>query len=309
MKAKVAVIGVGYWGRKHVDEYTRLGCEVYGVDLNQTAIQECTAKYGMKTASLDEVLADTSITFASVCVPNHGHYEIAKKCLLAGKNALVEKPLVMKASEGEELKKIAQERGLKLNVGHIFRFNNAIEKLREMNSKGEFGSVYLTKLVWNNLEAIKPDRDIVFDLAPHPFDIINYVFGKNPDSISCFGRAFRTDKEEAALINGRLNGTLVSIEMSWITPKKERSVTIVGSAKSAFVDALSQKITVFDNSKNASEEIAITQNNTLGDELAFFLQENAGGNGGNKAGADTGISIVRMLERSVESMKENAGKN
>ncbi len=307
MKTKVAVIGVGYWGRKHVDEYTRLGCEVYGVDLNATAVKECMDKFGMKTASLDEVLADQSIKFASVCVPNHYHFEIARKCLLAGKNVLVGKPPVLKSSEGEELKKIALERGLRLNVGHIFRFNNAIEKIRQMHSNGEFGSVYIAKLVWNNLEPIKPDRDIVFDLAPHPFDILNYVFGKNPDTISCFGRAFRTkDKEEAALITGRLDGTLVSIEMSWITPKKERSVTIVGSAKSAFVDALSQKITVFDNSKNASEELPNVQNNTLGDEISFFLENK---DEKNKAGVDTGISIVRMLEESVASMKENAGKN
>lgn len=305
-KTKVAVIGVGYWGRKHVDEYTRLGCEVYAVDTSQGALDETAAKFGARKATLDEVLANGEIKFASVCVPNQFHFEIARKCLLANKNVLVEKPLVMRVSEGEELKKIAQERGLILNVGHIFRFNNAIEKIKQMASEGSFGKINIIKLTWNNLEPIKPDRDIVFDLAPHPFDIINYVFGKNPDEISCFGKAFRTkDREEAALIIGRLDGTLVSIEMSWITPKKERSVTVVGSEKSAFVDALSQKITVFDNASNKLEELPVAPNNTLGDELAFFLESK---DDKNKAGVDTGIQIVGMLEKSIESMKQNESR-
>ena len=306
MKTKVAVVGVGYWGKKHVDEYTRLGCEVHVADANSVTAEECAAKFSAASSTLEKILADKEIRFVSVCVPNQLHFEIAKQCLLAGKNVLVEKPLVMRVEEGEELKKLAESKRLVLNVGHIFRFNNAIEKLREMVESKSLGQIYSVSLVWNNLEPIKPDRDIVFDLAPHPFDIINYVFGRNPDKISCFGRAFRTeDKEEMALITGNLGNTLVSIELSWLTPKKERSVTVVGSEKSVFIDALSQKLSVYDNSTKALEDVAIVQNNTIQDELKFFLNCESEK---NKAGVETGISIVRMLEATVESMKENSNK-
>ncbi|WP_342685829.1 MULTISPECIES: Gfo/Idh/MocA family oxidoreductase [unclassified Methanoculleus] len=307
VSSKVAVIGGGYWGRKHVEEYVALGNDVYVADLLDKNLEFCSKKYGVSTTkNYRDLLTDDGIKAVSICTPNASHYPLAKEFLESHKNVLVEKPLAMTIDEGRQLIDIAKDNHVVLSVGHIFRFNNAIAKIRDMIEHYEFGDIRIMKLKWTNIEPLFEDRDVIFDLAPHPFDIIHYIFRKNPDEVSCTGNAYRRSKlkgAEAVFINCNLDEMIINIELSWLTPPKTRSLVIVGSKRSALVNCTSQTIEVVENN-NSSYNLEIIPNNTLRDELHSFLNCVTAKSEQNISNGYVGLDILKMIEVCNDSLKE-----
>ena len=305
-KSSVGVIGVGYWGKKHVEEYVALDVGVTAVDLNEDNLKFCAERYGVNiTKNYREILADTEISTISICTPNETHYKIAKDCLNAGKNVLVEKPLAMTIEQGRELIDLARDNGSTLAVGHIFRFNNAIDKVKEMIEKYELGEIRIVKLKWTNIESLFEDRDVIFDLAPHPFDIINYLFKRNPNEVSCIGNAYRRSKNkgaEAVFINCMLDEVIVNIELSWLTPPKKRSRVVVGSNKSILVNCSAQTIKVVEDDR--SYDLEIIPNNTIRTELQSFLSCIDDKSKRNISNGGVGLDIIKMIGVCNKSLSE-----
>lgn len=258
---KVAVIGAGYWGQKHIEEYMALGHEVTVYDSDP----ELRKKYNSFT--YEEILDNPEILAVSICTPNHTHYRIASDMLCAKKNVLVEKPMAMSTHEAVDLITCSKVHKSVLSVGHLYRFNNAINEVKRILP--ELGDIRQIKFVWINTEPKFNGRDILYDLAPHPFDIINYLLSKNPKIVSCIGEGFRTPEIEVAQIDGFVDKTLINIELSWLTPPKTRTMTIVGSLKSLVVDCVKQEITVYSHA--GIYGLNIKTNNTIRDELQAFI--------------------------------------
>jgi predicted dehydrogenase len=301
---KVAVVGAGYWGKNHIRDYHKLGAEVTVCDLVDENIDYVKENYpGIKTTkNVDEVLNDPEIKAVSLAVPNHLHFEMAKKFLNAGKHTLLEKPMALNSAHCQELIDLAKEKSLVLAVGHIFRFNNALRELKEMMDTGALGEIYLAKLAWTNLDPIYEGRDVLFDLAPHAFDIVNYLFGRNPDEIAAVGQGYRRDDaEEVAFVNAKLGKTIVNLEISWLTPEKIRRAVVVGSKKSAFVDCLKQKLEIYDNDSKTCEVIPVQASNALTEEISHFLNCVRKGEA-NVADGEIGRAIIFILEKAKESM-------
>jgi predicted dehydrogenase len=296
----VGVIGAGYWGKKHVDEYTNLGVKLIVSDLVDDNLMFVKKKFGADTTKdYNDILDDDSVKAVSICTPNHTHYKIAKQCLENGKNILLEKPMTLNHRDAVDLVRIAKREGRVLTVGHIFRFNNALDEIKRLLAKKWLGDdIYIVRLSWTNLERIW-ERDIIFDLAPHPFDIINYLFGRNPEIVSSIGQPFRKQSgEEAAFINAKLGKTLVSLELSWLTPEKIRRLVIVGSDKTAFVECVKQQIRIYDYETEGETKLTIEPNNTLQDELRHFLECVKTNKGKSINDGEIGAEIIKVLERS-----------
>lgn len=303
---KVAVIGTGFWGRNHVREYCAIGHEVIACDLNNENLSAVKKEFPIKktVSSAGGVLADKETEAVSICVPNQLHYTLAKQALESGKHVLLEKPMTLSHKQAVELVRLAENKKLVLNVGHIFRFNNAVKKLKEMVQKKELGKVFLCKLSWTNLEKIFPDRDILFDLAPHPFDIVNFVFEKNPQEVYAIGKDFRREGgEEAAFVNAVLDGILVNLEISWVTPRKTRTITVVGSKKTAFLDAITQNLEVFNIATGKQEKIKLHPSNPLREEIVQFIDciENSST---SPASGKAGAEVIHIIEKTLESLKQ-----
>ena len=176
-KFNVGVIGAGYWGRKIVDEYSKIDeVHILGVsDLDDKNLAFCAERYGVKNGykEYELLLAQKDLHAVNICTPNSMHYRITKDALEAGKHVLVEKPITLTSKEGRELVELAQKKKLTLSVGHIFRFNAALTEIKRLIDERYFGKIFLMELNWLNLEKAFPDRDVLFDLAPHMFDIQN----------------------------------------------------------------------------------------------------------------------------------------
>jgi predicted dehydrogenase len=308
-KYNVGIIGVGYWGKKLVDEFTKVeDANVIGVaDLDEKNLQFCADRFGVKNGFKDyhQLLAQKDLHAVAVAVPNAMHYQVCKDALSAGKHVLIEKPITLTSKEGKELVSLAQAKKLTLSVGHIFRFNSALAEIRRLNKEERFfGKIYLVELNWHNLEKAFPDRDVLFDLAPHMFDIQNYILDQWPVEISCVGAPFRRDHgEETAYVISKYKDGIISISnISWLVPKKTRQVFIAGESRSALIDAVAQKITVYES--GYTKEIHIIPNNTIRDELIHFVQSFSDPQKETRNSGAIGVKTVELIEAAKKSMDE-----
>jgi len=307
-KFNVGVIGAGYWGRKIVDEYSKIDeVNLLGVsDLDDKNLAFCAERYGVKNGykEYELLLAQKDLHAVNICTPNSMHYKITKDALEAGKHVLVEKPITLTSKEGRELVGLAQKKKLTLSVGHIFRFNAALTDIKRLIDERYFGKIFLLELSWLNLEKAFPDRDVLFDLAPHMFDIQNYLLGQWPVEISCVGGPFRRKEgEETAYVTARFkDGVIAMSNISWLVPKKTRQIFIAGEAKSALIDAVAQKITVYES--GYTKEILIHANNTIRDELLHFVESFKDSAAETKNSGTIGVKTVELIEAAKQSMRE-----
>jgi len=313
----VAVIGAGYWGKKIVSEYAELakgdsGVSLHSVcDLSEDNLKFCEGKYDVPyvTKYRKEVIASPEIDAVNVCTPNETHFEICREALEAGKHVLVEKPMTLNSGEAYKLVDLARAKKLVLSVGHIFRFNRALEKVRSLVKDHFFGDVFWLKLQWTTLMPPIQGRDIITDLAPHPFDILNFLLDMWPSKITCKAKAYRREKleETAHIITEFRNNVMAHIELSWITPGKTREVSVMGSKRFAKIDCLTQEITAFENGHIYN--IPTKRNNTIEAELNHFIEcihNNRALNSEylNHNNGLLGANVVRLLEVARRSMEE-----
>jgi predicted dehydrogenase len=312
IKIKVGVIGAGRWGKKHVDEYSQMkDVELWVSDILEENLKVCQEKYNVKNVTTDynDVLS-SDVEAVSICSSNKTHYKICKDSLLAGKHVFVEKPITEKAKDAYELVDIAKEQGKILAVGHIYRYNNAINEVKKLFETGFFGDLYYLRLQWTIQWMIElyPDKqlDIIMDMMPHMYDIMNHITGLWPKKITCFGKAFmKKDLEDTAFIMCEFpNNIITHTEISWTLPERVRQVDVIGRKASAKIKALSQEVTVFEGS-NEGRKLDITENNTLGDELTQFLEAAKTGSSLSNNGL-IGAKTVELVEKTYESLKKQA---
>lgn len=308
VKFNVGVIGAGYWGRKILYEYSTIkNVSILGVsDLLESNLEHARDRYGVgfTTQDYDEILDNKDVFAVNIITPNKTHYEICKAALEKGKHVLIEKPMTLKSKDARELIEIAAERNLALSVGHIYRFNNALAEMARLIEQNFFGKMFLIELTWVNLEPLFEDRDVLFDLAPHAFDILNYLSREWPVELSCTGAACRRkEPEETAYITTKFkDGTLAHVNLSWLVPKKTREVLIVGEHRTAEVGAVSQDVVIHES--GYTYKLGIERNNTIRDELLHFIQSTGDPTGETKNSGTVGLKVIEMIEASFKSMRD-----
>lgn len=303
---RVAVVGAGYWGRKHVEEYTLMEeadlALVCDPSKEARDFVERVHDVPTTTADLEEVVA-SDIEAVSVAVPNPLHHEVVRTLLEGSKHVLVEKPMTLEAEKAWELVDLAEDRDLVLAVGHIYRFNNALDEVRDRIADGYFGDLFTARLQWTNLEEPFEDRDVLFDLLPHSFDILHHLLDDWPERLTCRARAYRRrEGEEMAFVVAEYpDGVLAQIDVSWLLPGKTRTIDVAGLERSAHVEAIGQTVRVHESGSDF--ELPIERNNTLRDELAAFLDWADGGEAPLNSG-EIGARTVEMIEACHRSADE-----
>lgn len=312
----VAVLGAGYWGRKVVSEYLNLEkmnpevslssvCDLKSENLN---FCEENLRVDRKKLSSDykDVLSSDKVSAVHICTPNETHYNYCIDALTAGKHVLIEKPMALTAKDAWQIVKEAENRGLCLQVGHIFRFNNALRVVRKQIVENFFGDLFYLKMQWTTLMPSPIGRDIIFDLGPHPVDIMNYLLGEWPLRVSCHARAYRRkSQEELAYVAMEFSKkVLAHIELSWLQPGKVRELNIMGKKRCASVDCLNQTVTITENNTGGSFKLEVVPNNTILDEINHFSNCILGRSNYRNPGA-VGAGNVAVLERLKRSSEES----
>jgi UDP-N-acetylglucosamine 3-dehydrogenase len=313
---KIAVIGAGYWGRKVIREIVDLSRTNGNVELravvdnSPTCLEQCQREFGGLDYRLDyrTLLKDPELDAVHISTPNATHFEVASAFLRDGKHALVEKPLTLTPPEAYQLLQLAREKGRVLCTGHIHRFNNGVKELQRAISSGILGELYYLRLEWTGFLLPQSQREVITDLAPHPFDISNYLLGTWPTKISCRGKGFRTKgNEEVAFINTEYsNGLYMHIEVSWLDRQKRRNVTVVGSEGIARLDCGEQTAVLQHGDK--TEKVDITPSNTLRLEINHFadcINHNSRSESyANQSDGLLGAQVVTLLDAARESLRQ-----
>ncbi len=252
---KTAVIGVGSMGKNHARVYSELAeANLVAVSDANSAIAEAIGKaFGTHAYSdYHELLEKEKPEVVNVAVPTALHEQVVTDVLQAGAHVLVEKPIAATLEEGERLIALAKKLNRKLMVGHIVRFNPAIQELKKRLTAGELGRIYQ---VFCRRAGPFPARirdvGVVIDLAPHDADIIRFLTGKDPIRLYAeTEQRIHTDHED--LLFGMLrfpDGITAAVEINWLTPTKIREVLVLGERGLFRVDDLTQDLYFYENAQ------------------------------------------------------------
>jgi len=235
----VGVIGVGSMGSHHARVYAELPeVELVGVaDADWDRATEVAEKYN--TRALNEVALLQGVDAVSIAVPTPYHADTIRKALRADTHVLVEKPFVDEAAEGRELIALADKRDRRLQVGHIERFNPAVETLTDIVAEMDVRAVDARRL------GPPVDREntdsVVRDLMIHDIDILLSLFGADVADVS----AAAVDGEPYISTTLKLeNGVLGTLTASRITHQKVRQLAVTGRDCQVTVDYLTQSVEI-----------------------------------------------------------------
>lgn len=254
-KIGVAVVGCGYWGPHLMRNFSdQPDSDLrWLVDQDPERLKRCGTRYAQArtTTDLSTALADSKLHAVALATPVSTHYPLAKRCLLAGRHVLIEKPMAQKVSECEELIALANAKGLTLMVDHTFIFTGAVRKIRELIAAGELGRIYYFDSVRVNLGLFQHDVNVIWDLAPHDLSIMDYVLPQKPTEVSAHGACHvaGSSVENIAYLTLKFeDATLAHFHVNWLAPAKIRRIIIGGSKKMLVYDDLSpdERIKIYD---------------------------------------------------------------
>ncbi len=252
MKASVglAVVGMGYWGKNLVRNFSELGALVAVCDSNPEVREALAREYPATryVPEYGELLSDPAISAVALASPAVTHYDMARAALEAGKDVYVEKPLAIDLKEGRNLVELAERRRRILMVGHILRYHPAIVKLHEMIRAGALGKIQCLYSNRLNIGKIRTEENILWSFAPHDISVILSLLDESPSRVACQGGAYlNRDVFDVTLSQFEFpNGVLAHIFVSWLHPFKEQRLVVVGSEKMAvFDDTSANKLVLY----------------------------------------------------------------
>jgi predicted dehydrogenase len=257
----VAVIGAGRWGPNLIrNMHDRVTSEVRWVcDPDPGRLEQVRARFpGIQaTGDLEAILGDGDVQAVVVATPTSTHYELTRAALLAGKDVLVEKPLTADSGEAAELCAIAEHGGRILMVGHVFLFNGGVRRVKRYITEGDLGRIYYISMVRTNLGPVRVDVNAAWDLAAHDISIAGYWLGAEPLEVSAIGGAWiNAGIEDAMFATLTYPGeVLVNLHVSWLDPRKNRDVTVVGDRRMLTFDDLDLQecIRIYDKGVEADQ--------------------------------------------------------
>lgn len=250
----IAIVGCGYWGPNLIRNFNSLpDCKVRWVcdtDVDRLAHMKMLYPNVETTLKFDQVVKDVDIRAVAIATPVHSHHKLAKKSLQAGKHTFIEKPMARSVAECEELVELAEEKKLTLMVGHTFVYSSVVRKVKEIVDSGELGEIMYISSRRLNLGLFQKDINVVWDLAPHDISIILYILNEAPVSVNCQRKSHVHPKVEdvANMTLNFVNGSLVTIQSSWLDPNKVRETTFVGQKGMLVYDDLqtTEKLKIYD---------------------------------------------------------------
>jgi len=236
---KVGIFGVGHLGKFHISNWKEIeGVKIVGFfDPNNDNANEVINTHGLKRFSDEEKLIE-ACDIIDVITPTDLHYEVCMMSIRKGKHVFVEKPLAHTLQEGKDLVNMVREAGVKMQVGHVERFNPAYLALKELNLNPMFIEVH--RLAQFNPRGT--EVSVILDLMIHDIDIILSLVKSDVKSISASGVAVMTDTPDIANVRIEFNnGCVANLTSSRISMKKMRKVRLFQKDAYIGIDLLEKK--------------------------------------------------------------------
>jgi UDP-N-acetylglucosamine 3-dehydrogenase len=250
---KAAVIGVGSMGRNHARVYREMTETVLVAVADafpDNATRAARENYTRSYTDYREMLAIEKPDLVSVVVPTEDHFRVAMDALEAHCHVLVEKPITATIPQGIALIERAEQLGLKLMVGHIVRFDPALQELKRHLEAGELGDIFqIRSRRLGPFPARVRDVGVVIDLATHDLDVTTYISGQSIVRVYAEVESqIHTSHEDTLVGTLRLSGGVIGLlDTNWLTPTKIRELTVTGEKGMFLVDYLTQDFCYYEN--------------------------------------------------------------
>ena len=178
-----------------------------------------------------------------VATPVATHFSLAQHALLKGKHVLVEKPLCERSEQGQELVELAKRSDLALLVDHVFLFHGAVRMLKEYLTTEKIGKISYFDSLRVNLGLFQPDVNVLWDLAPHDFSIMDYLFEEEPAYIEATGYYHVSPQlPDIVFVTAHYQSSMIAhLNLSWMSPVKVRRIAIGGSKQMVVWDDMNNE--------------------------------------------------------------------
>ena len=254
-RLRAGLVGLGMMGRHHARVLSSL--------TNVELVAVCDPMGDPHKAAGDRTvlktvkeLIDTGIDYAMIAAPTAFHEELALELAEAGIHAMVEKPLAIDTQSAEKITAAFKAKGLVGAVGHIERYNPALQQLRMRLEKNELGEVYqIATRRQGPFPARIADVGVIKDLATHDIDLTAWVAGSEFKSIAArtAHKSGRPHEDLVAATGLLANGIITSNLVNWLTPFKERLTIVTGERGTLVADTLTADLTLYTNASVATQ--------------------------------------------------------
>ncbi|KIC95687.1 Gfo/Idh/MocA family protein [Flavihumibacter solisilvae] len=250
---KIGVFGVGHLGKFHLNNWKEIkGVELVGFyDPSDETAAEVTARYGIPRF-IDPSELIKLIDAADIVAPTNYHFELCQLAIRNGKHVFVEKPLANTMDEARELVKLVKESNIKMQVGHVERFNPAFLATQSLTLNPMFIEVH--RLAQFNPRGT--EVSVILDLMIHDIDIILSMVKSEVKNISSSGVAVMTDTPDIANVRIEFNnGCVANLTSSRISMKKMRKMRLFQKDAYVGIDFLNKKTEVIRLKGDADENV------------------------------------------------------
>ena len=304
---RVGVVGVGIMGQNHARVFADVpGVRLVGVaDPDRKQRNFVSGALGcVGYADVEGLLAD-GVDAVTIAAPTHLHRDLALTCIARGVHVLVEKPIASSVEEGNAIIAAARRAGVTLMVGHVERFNPAVDAIKEAIRREDILSIAITRV--GPFPPRMSNVGVVIDLAVHDIDLIRWFTDSEIVEVQPQLSSAVAEREDIALLQFRTaSGVLAHINTNWLTPFKARSVTVATKDKYIMGDLLTRQVTeCFGFQPDGSysmRHLSVDHAEPLRAELQAFV--GAVRNGGKPA--VTGEEGVAALEIAIRCLQGKA---
>jgi predicted dehydrogenase len=241
---RVGVVGVGVMGSNHARVYADLpGVHLAGVaDPDRTQGKLVGRSLGCPAVEDLQALLALGVDAISIAAPTHLHHELALAVIERGVHVMVEKPIGSNPDEGRNIVAAARAAGVTLMVGHVERFNPAVESIKEALRGEDILSIGITRV--GPFPPRVSNVGVVIDLAVHDIDLIRWFTDSEIVDVQPMLASARAKNEDIALLQFRTeSGVLAQITTNWLTPFKARTVHVATRKKYVIADLLTRQVT------------------------------------------------------------------
>jgi len=252
----VAIVGAGYWGPNLLRNFcSNARADVRWLcDLDVDRARSVVGRYSTVgvTGDLGQVLADPSVEAIVVATPAASHAEIGLAAIESGRHVLIEKPLATTRADGERLVAAADAHDRVLMCDHTYCYTPAVREIRRLIHSGVLGDVQYVDAVRINLGLIRPDTDVVWDLAPHDLSILDHILpaAQRPRQVAAYGvDPVGAGRACIGYVSLPLGGdALAHLHVNWLSPTKVRTMIVGGSERMVVWDDLqpTQRLSLYD---------------------------------------------------------------
>ena len=300
-----------------------------------TAIAECNPALQSKARALrpigtvysdgKELIKSSDVDAVAIATPVSSHFLLALQALKRGKHVLVEKPMCASPEEGRELVAVADRTRRAFMVDHTYLFHGAVRKLKQLKNNGFLGTITYYDSLRVNLGLFQSDVNVLWDLAPHDFSIMDYILEEQPVHVEATGYCHvNSHVPDIAYVTLHYRTRIIAhLNLSWISPVKARRIALGGSSKMVIWDDLNpdEKLKIYNSGIELHSQDQrgilvpgyrvgdihsprLPSQEPLADAVEHFRRVIVGQEA-PLADARLGLRVVDLLERTQEALDVN----